>query len=62
MSIVMLIVMSRSVNKAYFWGKKQLQVFNIIILHQFGVIRSALAIFCGIYNCKSYSYLFWVIM
>ena len=34
----------------------------IIILHQFGVVRSALAIFCGIYNCKSYSYLFWVIM
>ena len=51
MSIVMLIDMSRSVNKAYFSGKKQLQVFNIIILHQFGVVRSALAIFCGIYSC-----------
>ena len=38
--------------------KKQLQVFNIIILHQSGVVCSALAIFGGIYNCKSYLYLF----
>ena len=38
MSIVMFTIMSRSVNKAYFWGK-QLQVFNIIILHQFDVVH-----------------------
>ena len=62
MSIVMLIVMSRSVNKAYFWGKNNFKYLMLIILHQFSVVRSALAIFCGIYNCESYSYLFWVIM
>ena len=62
MSIVMAYSYVKVSKQSIFLGRKQLQVFNIIILHQFGVVRSALAIFCGIYNCKSYSYLFCVIM
>ena len=50
MSIVMLIVVSRSINKAYFWGKHNFKY--LYILHQFGVVVHLL-FFVGVYNCKS---------